>query len=340
MEPNWTCVELFAGAGGLAIGAERAGFKHLLLNEFNPNACATLRLNRPGWNVVEEDITKLSFHEKPDVVFGGPPCQAFSMAGRRKGLDDLRGTMVFEFIRAVQEMSPKVTVMENVVGLTLGTGAEVFGAIVRGFAEVGWDACWRVLNAVDFGVPQTRKRVFLIAVKTGSGLSTLFPKGSGNPMTVREALAGCPVSEGASYPEKRGSILAKVPPGGNWKDLEPEDRVKAITRINPKAGGLVGLSKRLAWDEPCPTLMCTPIGNFTERCHPEETRPLTVREYARIQTFPDDWNFVGPMASKYKQIGNAVPVNLGFRVAEAVGAILGGVENPDRYERVDTLELW
>jgi len=336
---KYTCVELFAGAGGLALGAERAGFEHLLLNEFNPDACSTLRRNRPNWNIVEKNIQELTFSERPDVVFGGPPCQAFSVAGKRKALNDLRGTMVFEFLRVIQEMQPKVAVMENVEGLIHGPSSYVLDEILRQFQEMGWTTFYRLLNASHFGVPQNRKRLFLIATQKKHNLPTLFPIKDFEVITVEQALKDCPVSIGASYSDKKKEILDFVPPGGNWKSLPEDIRKRVIGKMSMK-GGNTGVSQRLAWDQPSPTLLCSPIQNFTERCHPGETRPLTVREYARIQTFPDDWEFQGSMLSQYKQIGNAVPVVLGFRIAEAVAAMLDKVIDPDRFEQVGYLDLW
>ena len=328
---DFTSVELFAGAGGLALGMEKAGFKHVLLNEFNPIACNTLRFNRPNWNVVEGDVHDVSFkplRDKVDFLSGGFPCQAFSYAGNKGGFNDTRGTLFFEMARAINEIQPKVFMGENVKGLWSHDNGRTLQTIRNTIAELGYTLIEpRVLKAIMYQVPQKRERLILIAIRNDFAQLVKFrwPSPFDRIMTLRDAFykgvlydTDVPLSEGASYPEKKRKVLAQVPMGGDWRDL-PEDVQKDYMGGSfYLEGGKTGMARRLSLDEPSLTLTCAPAQKQTERCHPIETRPLSVREYARIQTFPDDWQFCGANADKYKQIGNAVPVNLAWAVGRSL----------------------
>lgn len=335
---EYTSVELFAGAGGLALGMEKAGFHHLLLNEFDHNACETLRLNRPDWNVVEEDIHTVDFSGlkgKVDFLSGGFPCQAFSYAGKRLGFEETRGTLFFELARAVKEIQPKVFLCENVKGLMEHDGGRTLETITNVIKELGYSLIPpRVLKAVMYKVPQKRERLFLVAIRNdlAGKVSFDWPAPYKRVMTLRDAFfAGdlysvdVPESECQKYPEKKRKVMELVPMGGDWRDL-PEDVAKEYMKGSYNlGGGKTGMARRLSLDEPSLTLTCAPAQKQTERCHPTETRPLSVREYARIQTFPDDWNFSGNMSSKYKQIGNAVPVNLAYAVGRSIVRLLNQI---------------
>lgn len=336
----YTSVELFAGAGGLALGMEMAGFQHVLLNEFDHEACETLRVNRPGWNVVEEDIHTVDFtglKGKVDFLSGGFPCQAFSYAGKRRGFEETRGTLFFELARAVKEIQPKVFLCENVKGLREHDNGRTLETITNVIEELGYSLIPpRVLKAVMFKVPQKRERLFLVAVRKdfADKVSFDWPAPYRRVMTLRDAFfAGdlypvdVPESEGQQYPEKKKSVMDLVPMGGDWRDLPEEVAKEYMKGSYNLGGGKTGMARRLSLDEPSLTLTCAPAQKQTERCHPTQTRPLTVREYARIQTFPDDWNFSGNMSSKYKQIGNAVPVNLAYAMGRAVIRLMNQIEN-------------
>lgn len=321
-------IELFAGAGGLALGLECAGFEAVLLNEWDKNACATLRMNRPHWSVVQSDVRQIDFRPyrgEVDLLSGGFPCQAFSYAGLGKGFEDIRGTMFFEFARAIEEVQPKMILGENVRGLLSHDKGRTLETIKKTLMQLGYDLIEpRVLNAVHYRVPQKRERLFIVGVRQDFRAASLWrwPTPHPRPMLMRDALrAGelypcdVPPSEGQIYTEHKKAVLDLVPPGGCWRDL-PDDVARRYMKGSYfLGGGRTGMARRLSWDEPSLTLTCAPAQNQTERCHPEHTRPLTVREYARIQTFPDEWQFAGTMAQQYKQIGNAVPVHL----AQAVG---------------------
>ncbi|MBP9712342.1 MAG: DNA (cytosine-5-)-methyltransferase [Sterolibacterium sp.] len=323
-------VELFSGAGGLALGMENAGLGCEMLVELDKHACATLRHNRPEWKTIEGDIHHVSFvNVEAAVVAGGFPCQAFSYAGKRLGFEDTRGTLFYEFARAVQEIQPKVIVGENVKGLLRHDSGRTLETMLRVLDELGYFVAYRVLRAQYLDVAQKRERLVILGVRKDLGHSIAFPVEKNYTVSVREALQDVPLSAGQQYTEKKLNIMMQVPEGGYWRDLPLPVQQSYMGASFHLGGGKTGMARRLAWDEPSLTLTCNPAQKQTERCHPDETRPLTVREYARIQSFPDDWTFMGSTAAQYKQIGNAVPVNLGYHIGKAVIAMLTGEYTPD-----------
>ncbi len=334
-------IELFAGAGGLALGLEMAGFDAVALSELNRDACGTLRKNRPEWNVLEEDVAKVDFRqfEDIDLVSGGFPCQAFSYAGNRSGFEDTRGTLFFEFARAISEMRPRVFLGENVRGLLTHDNGKTLEVIKSAIADLGYTLVSpEVLKAIFYRVPQKRERLALVGIRNDLAdfLDDFrWPAPAQRVYTVRDALkSGClfstdvPSSPGVSYSKWKADIIEKVPPGGYWRDLPPDLQKQLLKGSIDLGGGKTGMGRRLSWDEPSLTLTCSPAQNQTGRCHPSETRPLTVREYARIQTFPDAWEFYGSVMSQYKQIGNAVPVHLAEALGRSLVALLNKILNP------------
>lgn len=328
---KYTSVELFAGAGGLALGMAMAGFEHVMLNEMNHDACETLRLNHPEWNIVEEDIHEIDFsplHGKVDFLSGGFPCQAFSYAGKRLGFEETRGTLFFELARAVKEIRPKVFLGENVRGLLEHDNGRTMQTIKGVIAELGYTLVEpRVLRAIQYDVPQKRERLILVAIRNDIApfVHFVWPDVCENVRTLRDAFfkgdlfdTDVPVSDGQKYPESKLRVMELVPEGGDWRNL-PDDVARDYMKGSYHlGGGKTGMARRLSMDEPSLTLTCAPAQKQTERCHPWETRPLTVREYARIQTFPDSWKFSGSLSSQYKQIGNAVPVNLAWAIGRSL----------------------
>jgi len=332
-------IELFAGTGGLAIGMEKAGFESVLLNEIDQHACNTLRNNRPHWNVVEGDISQIDFtpyKDSIDMISGGFPCQAFSYAGNKLGFEDARGTLFFEFARAVKETNPKVILAENVRGLLKHDEGKTLAVIKSVIDELGYQLVEpRVLKAMFYQVPQKRERLLLVGIRKDLADRVAFkwPSPYKRIMNLKDALkkgdlydSDVALSEGQSYPEKKRDVLALVPPGGYWRDLPEAIQKEYMMKSYYLGGGKTGMARRLSWDEPSLTLTCAPAQKQTERCHPDETRPLTVREYARIQTFPDDWELSGSMTSQYKQIGNAVPVNLAHAMGRSLIRLLNDIE--------------
>lgn len=342
--PEATCIDLFAGAGGTALGFHNAGVAHVMLNEIDGNAAETLRQNSAehglGWNVVEGDVSGLDFTQyDAEIIQAGFPCQAFSYAGKSKGFEDTRGTMFFEFARAIKDIRPKIAIGENVRGLVKHDGGRTLTTMLKTLDELGYKVNYRLLRAQYLDVPQKRERLIIFAVRKDIDAPILFPKEKDYFISMRQALEGCPESEGQAYPQRKKEIMSLVPEGGNWRDLDVELQKEYMGGSFYLSGGRTGMARRMSWDQPCLTLTCSPAQKQTERCHPGETRPLTVREYARIQTFPDDWAFAGNMSSKYKQIGNAVPVNLGYHVGRCVLASLGYIERDADMIEVDPLDI-
>lgn len=314
-EKKYSAIELFAGGGGLALGLEQAGIDTALHVEIDKYCCETLKKNRPDWNVVCADISKIDFKPylgKVNIVTGGFPCQAFSYAGKKLGFEDTRGTLFYEFARCIKETQPSLFMAENVRGLISHDNGRTLATIIDIFESLGYKVQKKLLNAVNYGVPQKRERIVIIGTKPG--IEFTYPEESEHIVTLKEALKNVPASEGQQYSANKKRVLEMVPPGGCWRHLPVEIQKSYMGKSFTSGGGRTGMARRISWDEPSLTLTCSPSQKQTDRCHPAETRPFTVREYARIQTFPDDWDFVGGIGQKYKQIGNAVPVELARKV--------------------------
>lgn len=331
-----TCIELFAGAGGLALGLEQAGFEEIGLVEFDAKACETLRINRPKWNILEEDIIEVSkrdllneFNLKEgelDLLSGGYPCQSFSYAGKKLGLEDVRGTMFYYYAEFLRQLKPKMFLAENVKGLTTHDKEKTIQTMIDVFEDLDYSVEWKVLNAWDYGVAEKRQRVVIIGIRNDlkDKIKFEYPEPHKYKPVLRDALKDVPDSPGAKYPESKKKVFDLVPPGGYWRDL-PDDVAKDYMKsCYYMGGGRTGIARRISWDEPCLTLTCSPMMKQTDRCHPDESRPFTTREYARIQSFPDEWQFAGKVNDVYKQIGNAVPVNLAKCVGESIIEALNG----------------
>ena len=326
---EYNVLELFAGAGGLAIGLEKSGIKCIALNEIDKWACQTLRENRPHWNVLEGDIKSFNFKKyagKVDVVTGGFPCQAFSYAGKKLGLEDARGTLFYEFARAVKEVNPLICVGENVKGLLSHEKGKTLEGMISILDEIGYNVVpVQVLKAINYRVPQKRERIILVGIRKDIGIEYKYPKPHQTVYNLSDALkkgelfnCDVPISNGSKYPKHKKDILDLIPPKGYWRNLPLEIQKEYMGKSFYLGGGKTGMARRIGWDEPSLTLTCSPAQKQTERCHPDETRPFTIREYARIQTFPDDWEFIGSVSQQYKQIGNAVPCNLGQEIGYSI----------------------
>lgn len=327
---NYSLLETFAGAGGLSLGLENAGFNSVAEIEIDHTACSTLKLNRPNWTVIEGDINAIAqrgifnheqfnFRGELDVLSGGYPCQSFSYAGLRQGLNDTRGTLFHPYSQLLVQLQPKMFIAENVKGLLNHDNGRTLETMIEIFEDSGYQVFWNILNAWNYGVAQKRERIVIIGIRNDlfeqQRFSFKFPKEYTYHPVLKDILMDVPKSEGASYPESKKEVLKLVPPGGCWVDLPENVAKKYMGASYHSGGGRRGMARRLSWNEPSLTLTTSPAQKQTERCHPDETRPFTVREYARIQSFPDDWKFTGSINNQYKQIGNAVPVNL----AEAIG---------------------
>jgi len=334
---DYSVLELFAGAGGLALGLEKSGLKCTALNEIDKWACQTLKVNRPKWNVLEGDIKNYSFKEyknKVNVVTGGFPCQAFSYAGKKLGLNDARGTLFYEFARVVKEVKPDICIGENVRGLLSHEKGNTLEGMISILNEIGYRVVYpvKVLKAIYYKVPQKRERLILVGVRKDLLQEYVYPKPFKKIYNLEDALKkgflfskDVPTSGGAKYPDHKKRVLDLVPPKGYWRDLPLDMQKEYMQKSFYLGGGKTGMARRIGWDEPSLTLTCSPAQKQTERCHPDETRPFTVREYARIQTFPDKWSFSGSLSQQYKQIGNAVPINLAKEIGYSIIQFLNKV---------------
>ena len=367
-------IGLFAGAFGLDLGLEQAGFQTVSVVEVDPDAAKTIAINRPilQESAVPRDIQEVNTQTildeggrllklgrplnpgEVDVVTGGPPCQPFSTAGKRGSVGDPRGSLFMDFIRIVETVQPRFFIMENVRGLLSaplkhrphnqrGSGYpplepdEMTGAalqvVLAQMKRIGYNVVYGLLNAADYGVPQVRERVIFIGSRDYQSVSlplqTYSETGSGGrPLwrSLKVGLAGLvdPEPEYLPYSENRLKYLRLLKPGQNWKYLPDELKQEAMGGAFKSGGGKVGFYRRLSWDKPSPTVTTSPHQKATDLCHPDQLRPLSVREYARIQTFPDDWIFCGSTASKYRQIGNAVPILLSKSIGEYIYKLIKG----------------
>lgn len=325
-----TTIELFAGAGGLALGVEKAGFETVALIEIDADASNTLKANRPEWNVICDDIANVSkqdlltlFDLKPgelDLLSGGAPCQSFSYAGKRLGLEDARGTLFYHYAVFLNKLKPKVFLFENVRGLLTHDRGRTYETILNVFNDCGYTIQKDVLNAWDYGNAQKRERLITIGIRNDltDRVKISFPKPHDYKPVLRDVLKDVPDSVGARYSDYKRKIFELVPPGGYWRDI-PEDIAKAYMKSCwNMGGGRTGILRRMSMDEPSLAVLTSPTQKQTERCHPLEPRPFNIRENARIQSFPDDWRFCGSVGSQYKQVGNAVPVNLALDIASEI----------------------
>lgn len=326
----YTSIELFAGAGGLALGVEKAGFNTLGLIEFDKDAADTLKKNRPNWNVINDDIANIScldlekyFSIKKgelDLLSGGAPCQAFSYAGKRLGLEDARGTLFYHYALFLEKLQPKMFLFENVRGLLTHDHGKTYATMLDIFTRAGYTIDKQVLNAWNYGAPQKRERLITIGIRNDLVGKTeyRFPKAHSYKPVLRDVLLDCPDGPGVPYGEKKRKIFELVPAGGYWRDIDPAIAKEYMKSCWDMEGGRTGILRRMSLDEPSLTVLTSPSQKQTERCHPLEARPFTVRENARCQTFPDDWEFCGNVSAQYKQVGNAVPVNLAYDIAKEI----------------------
>lgn len=332
------CIELFAGAGGLALGIEKAGFETIGLIEFNRPAAETLKKNRPEWNVICDDIANIScldleeyFDIKKgelDLLSGGAPCQAFSYAGKRLGLEDTRGTLFYHYAIFLQKLQPRMFLFENVRGLLTHDNGKTYKTMLSVFEEAGYDIQYKVLNAWDYGVAQKRERLITIGIRKdlAEEIHYEYPVPHEYKPVLGDILKDVPPSLGTRYSKKKEEIFALVPPGGYWRDIPADIAKEYMKSCWDMGGGRTGILRRLSMDEPSLAVLTSPSQKQTDRCHPLEPRPFTVRENARCQSFPDEWEFCGTVGEQYKQVGNAVPVNLAYDIAVKIREALAGGE--------------
>lgn len=343
--PKIKALSFFSGAMGLDIGISNSGIEPLLACEINKDARATIVANNNEIGLLrdinycdKETIYKyanLPLSEEIDLIFGGPPCQAFSTAGNRKGFEDARGDVFIQYLNIIEEIKPKYVVIENVRGIysTKAILKEIGEEPIKGgvllytyerLNSLGYSVSFELYNAANFGAPQKRERCVIIAKLGDEKVSYLNAthsdiKESGLKewVTLKDVIKDLK-EENLTYmeiPESRKEWYKKIPEGGNWKSLSEEDQKLAMGKKYYMGGGKTGFFRRLSFDKPSPTLVTVPTMPATDLIHPTKLRPLAVEEYARIQGFPDEWIFKGTIGEKYRQIGNAVPIKLG----EAIG---------------------
>lgn len=363
-KPILKALSFFSGCMGLDLGLEREGIEVILACEVDKAARRTIEANKPDIALIGDirdysasEIRKnagLTPQEDIDVIVGGPPCQAFSSAGKRQGFNDERGNVFLTFIDLIIELKPKYAVIENVRGLLsaplkhrphnlrgnkylpLSSEEKRGGAllyITRKLKEAGYSFSFNLYNAANFGSPQSRERVVIMCSRDGAKLPYLTPTHSEHGLyglprwrTLREALEGLPVDghRFVKFPEKRLKYYKLLKPGQYWRDLPTELHEEALGASYHASGGKTGFYRRLAWDKPSPTLVTHPAMPATDLAHPEEDRPLSIQEYKRIQEFPDSWTIEGSLLDQYRQVGNAVPCSLGRAIGRMLVSHLSG----------------
>jgi len=323
---KYTFIEVCAGAGGLSAGLIKAGFTPLLLNDNNSDCCKTLKRNHLDANVVLGSMEKIDYSQyinNVDLLTGGVPCQSFSQAGLRKGLDDPRGDLMIKFIDILNLIKPKVFMIENVKGLLSHDNGNTIKKIIESLNKNDlYNINYKCLDASKYNVPQKRERVFIIGILKNIKGSFNFPEESTFKKVLKDVLYDVPTSIGAKYNEDKINLFKMIPQGGCWVNLPTNLQKEYLGNSYNSGGGKRGILYRLSMEKPSLTLLCTPSQKQTERCHPLEERPLTIREYARIQTFDDNYDFIGSLNSQYKQIGNAVPVELAKEMGKSIIDIL------------------
>lgn len=356
--PAVTAVSFFSGALGLDYGMEQAGIESLLYCENDTKCRMTIASNRPNAGLIGDigkataddvfEYAGVTRERGIDVMFGGPPCQAFSTAGARRAFDDERGNVFLRYLHLANEIRPKYLVIENVRGLLStpypetesGTPVKqgAMKLILKRLDEMGYTVSFNLYNAANFGAPQIRERVVLIAKRDGDAVAWLEPTHSNAPSwnllpwkTLRSACGGMETDtmRYLQFPEKRLKYFRMLKEGQYWKHLPESVQREAMGRAYELTGGKTGFYRRLSWDRPSATLVTSPTMPATDLCHPEEVRPLSVEEYAAIQGFPDEWVFCGSLSDIYRQIGNAVPVALGQAIGRAILGDMKG-EHPDK----------
>lgn len=325
---KYTAIELFAGAGGLALGLEQSGFEVKGLVEYDKWAVETLQHNRKQWPVIKEDVRIISKDGirkylqnigDVDIIAGGYPCQSFSYIGNKKGFYDTRGTLFNDFATILRDIKPKMFLAENVKGLVSHYKGKTLATMIDVFEKSGYKVRYKVLNAIDYGVAQKRERVIIIGIRNDiAQYEYKYPEPYDYTLNLIDVIKDVPESLRLEYTDKRKNILKLVKPGGCWRDLTTDIAKEYLGKSWNSSGGKTGIARRLSWYEPSLTILCSPMQKQTDRCHPEEIRPLTIRESARIQSFPDHWEFKGPIREQYKQIGNAVPVNMAREIGNSM----------------------
>jgi DNA (cytosine-5)-methyltransferase 1 len=357
LKSKLNCLSFFSGAMGLDLGLESVGINVLLACEIDNASRQTISHNDKKVGLigdirdysVEEilEYANVKNKEDVDIIVGGPPCQAFSTAGKRQGFQDERGNVFLKFIDLITTVRPKYAVIENVRGLMSSIlsididdeiikeypidwkntkGSSLF-YVKKKLEKEGYKVSFNLYNSANYGSPQVRERVVIICTKLPNKVEYLEPTNSNDELfglpkwkTFKDAVIGLDGKKVTSiqFSEKRLQYIKMLKAGENWRNLPLEIQPIAMGQSFNLGGGKTGFFRRLAWNKPAPTVVTHPAMPATELAHPVENRPLSVEEYKRIQEFPDSWEIQGAILEQYKQIGNAVPVGLGRAIGNAI----------------------
>lgn len=334
-------LSLFSGALGLDLGVAQSGFNFLSYGDIDKDCRDTIKQNHPGalvygdiYELTAEQILSDIGHAELDLVTGGPPCQSFSTAGKRKGLADPRGDCIIKYTELCLNLRPKFFVIENVRGLlsakdSHGRKGGALYQVTELIRSGGYEFSFNLYNAANYGSYQKRERVVVICSREGPAPPYLIPThGEAQWRTVRQALNGLNSCTALSFAPARLKYYKMLGPGQNWRDLPVDIQKEAMGKSYNSGGGKTGFYRRLGWDSPAPTLVTHPAMPATSLAHPEENRPLSVEEYKRLQGFPDSWQVSGTLLSQYKQLGNAVPVELGRAIGDLIRKLIDGEAIP------------
>ena len=352
--PDIVALSFFSGAMGLDIGMKKGGIDALLACESDKACRMTIDLNNPDIALIGDinlysadqilEFAKIPEGRKVDVIFGGPPCQAFSTAGNRKGFDDERGNVFLRYLTIIGDIKPKYVVIENVRGLLSSPYPyKTYNEPIKGGAllevldrlhDMGYTVSFNLYNSAYFGAPQIRERIVIIGKLGSDRVSYLKPShdeiGNDNLApwrTLKDALSVLPKNTKHHYiefPEKRLKYYRMLKEGQNWKNLPLDLQKEALGNSFYLGGGKTGFLRRLSFSHPSPTLVTNPTMPATDLAHPTEDRPLSVEEYSCIQEFPPNWRVCGSLLDQYRQIGNAVPIRLGEAIAKTIIADIHG----------------
>jgi len=356
-------LSFFSGAMGLDLGIEKSGFDIRLACEVDKFCRQTIAINKPNSalltdinNYSSQDIRNeagLTKEDDIDLIMGGPPCQAFSTAGKRKGFSDYRGNVFLKYLDLCLDLKPKYFVIENVRGLLScpmehrphemrGEGFpelsedELKGGalnyIINRLEDSGYGYSFNLYNSANFGTPQVRERVIIVCSRDGRKPPYLMPTHSedssyGLPKwnILKNCIGDIKKHDHLNFPERRLKYYRILTSGQNWKNLPIDLQKEAMGKSYYSGGGKTGFLRRLAWEKPAPTLVTHPAMPATDLAHPEQDRPISVQEYKRIQEFPDSWVLAGPLVQQYKQVGNAVPIGLGYAVGNLIMNLINDI---------------
>jgi len=372
IDKSLIALSFFSGAMGLDQGLKAAGIEVILASEIEPDARKTIISNYPNIGLIGDinnystsqirEYANISINDKIHLIIGGPPCQAFSTAGKREGFNDDRGNVFLTFIEKAIELNPEFIVIENVRGLLsaplkhrphvyrgtnfpeLNNDEKTGGAlsfVIHLLEAGGYNVSFNLYNAANFGSPQKRERVVIICSKKIKKIPFLTPTHSekgefGLPIwkTFRDVASDLEELNQISikFPEKRLKYYRMLKEGQYWKHLPKDIQQEAMGASYFSGGGKTGFLRRIAWDKPAPTLVTNPAMPATDLAHPIQDRPLSIQEYKRIQEFPDEYKIFGTILSQYKQIGNAVPRSLGFAIAKCILNLMDGAIEKNEFK--------